>query len=218
MLKNSQKSPLIQKKAVTLHAVTLKSDMMDVITLMRQQGGYITTKDIGSRAMYDQLLSEVERSNVVRVRTGLYALPDEMAKPMVDIRRLIPGGVICMFTAWEHYDLTTKLPLGICVAIEKNRKVRLPDYPPIMLYYWTQNVFELGVSEAVIDGYDLKIYDMEKSVCDAVKFRNKIGLDVSSEILKNYLRRSDRNLERLHDYAKKMRIDTTLSSLISYLL
>ena len=191
---------------------------MDVITLMRQQGGYITTKDIGSRAMYDQLLSEVERSNVVRVRTGLYALPDEMAKPMVDIRRLIPGGVICMFTAWEHYDLTTKLPLGICVAIEKNRKVRLPDYPPIMLYYWTQNVFELGVSEAVIDGYDLKIYDMEKSVCDAVKFRNKIGLDVSSEILKNYLRRSDRNLERLHDYAKKMRIDTTLSSLISYLL
>lgn len=192
--------------------------MMDVKTLMRQQGGYITTKDIGSRALYDQLLSEVERGNVVRVRTGLYALPNEMAKPMVDIGRLIPGGVVCMFTAWEHYDLTTKLPPGICVAIEKNRKVRLPDYPPIMLYYWTQNVFELGVSEAVIDGYDLKIYDMEKSVCDAVKFRNKIGLDVSSEILKNYLRRSDRNLERLHDYAKKMRIDTTLSNLTSYLL
>ena len=192
--------------------------MMDVKTLMRQQGGYITTKDIGSRALYDQLLSEVERGNVVRVRTGLYALPNEMAKPMVDIGRLIPGGVVCMFTAWEHYDLTTKLPPGICVAIEKNRKVRLPDYPPVMLYYWTQNVFELGVSEAVIDGYDLKIYDMEKSVCDAVKFRNKIGLDVSSEILKNYLRRSDRNLERLHDYAKKMRIDTTLSNLTSYLL
>ena len=192
--------------------------MMDVKTLMRQQGGYITTKDIGSRALYDQLLSEVERGNVVRVRSGLYALPNEMAKPMVDIGRLIPGGVVCMFTAWEHYDLTTKLPPGICVAIEKNRKVRLPDYPPVMLYYWTQNVFELGVSEAVIDGYDLKIYDMEKSVCDAVKFRNKIGLDVSSEILKNYLRRSDRNLERLHDYAKKMRIDTTLSNLTSYLL
>ena len=201
-----------------MHAVFLKSDKMDVKTLMSQQGGYIATKDIGSRAMYDQLLMEVERGNVVRVRTGVYALPDEMAKPMADIGRLVPDGVVCMFTAWEHYDLTTKLPPGICVAIEKNRKVRLPDYPPIILYYWTQGVYELGVSNAVIDGYSVKIYDMEKSVCDAVKFRNKIGLDVSSEILKNYLRRSDRNLERLHDYARKMRIDTTLSNLITYLL
>ena len=154
----------------------------------------------------------------MRVRAGVYALPDEMAKPMIDVERVVPSGVVCMFTAWEHYDLTTKLPPAICVAIEKNRKVRVPDYPPISLYYWTQSAYELGVVDTDIDGFHVRIYDMEKSVCDAVKFRNKIGLDVSSEILRNYLQRKERNLERLHEYARKMRIETTLSNLISYLL
>ena len=186
--------------------------------MIRERGGYISRKDIESRAVYDQLLAEVGRGSVVRVRAGVYALPDEMARPMIDVERVVPGGVVCMFTAWEHYGLTTKLPPAICIAIDKNRKVRVPDYPPISLYYWTQGVYELGVMETEIDGFHVRIYDMEKSVCDAVKFRNKIGMDVSSEILRNYLQRKGRNLERLHEYAKKMRIETTLSNLVYYLL
>lgn len=58
---------------------------------------------------------------------------------------------------------------------------------------------------------------MEKSVCDAVKFRNKIGVDVSSEILKNYLSRDDRNLTLLSDYSKKMRITGTMDKLIRFM-
>ena len=144
-------------------------DDMDVVTMIRERGGYIARKDIESRTVYDQLLTEIGRGSVVRVRAGVYALPDEMAKPMIDVERVVPGGVVCMFTAWEHYDLTTKLPPAICVAIEKNRKVRVPDYPPISLYYWTQSAYELGVVDTDIDGFHVRIYDMEKSVCDAVK-------------------------------------------------
>lgn len=55
-------------------------------------------------------------------------------------------------------------------------------------------------------------------MCDAVKFRNKIGVDISSEILKNYLVRSDRNLTRLNEYAKKMRVANILNGLIDYLI
>ena len=64
----------------------------------------------------------------------------------------------------------------------------------------------MGVVCKKIHGYVVNIYDLEKSVCDAIKFRTKIGIDVSSEILKNYLKRSDRNLPKLNEYAKKMRI------------
>ena len=94
----------------------------------------------------------------------------------------------------------------------------LPDYPPVALYYWSQSVFELGISEREIEGYKVRIYDLEKSVCDAVKFRNKIGVDISSEILKNYLVRSDRNLTRLNEYAKKMRVANIMNGLIDYLV
>lgn len=191
---------------------------MTIISFIREHGGYIRAKDIDNRAMYDQLLSEVANGNVVRIRNGIYALPEEMAKTMIDVEKIVPGGVVCMYSAWAYYELTTKLPPDICIAIEKKRKVILPDYPSVALYYWSQSAFELGVSERKIEGYKVRIYDLEKSVCDAVKFRNKIGVDISSEILKNYLVRSDRNLTRLNEYAKKMRVANIMSGLIDYLI
>ena len=191
---------------------------MTIISFIREQGGYIRAKDIDNRAMYDQLLAEVANGNVIRIRNGIYALPEEMAKTMIDVEKIVPGGVVCMYSAWAYYELTTKLPPDICIAIEKKRKVILPDYPSVALYYWSQSAFELGISEREIEGYKVRIYDLEKSVCDAVKFRNKIGVDISSEILKNYLVRSDRNLTRLNEYAKKMRVANIMSGLIDYLI
>lgn len=191
---------------------------MTIISFIREQGGYIRAKDIDNRAMYDQLLAEVANGNVIRIRNGIYALPEEMAKTMIDVEKIVPGGVVCMYSAWAYYELTTKLPPDICIAIEKKRKVILPDYPSVALYYWSQSAFELGISEREIEGYKVRIYDLEKSVCDAVKFRNKIGIDISSEILKNYLVRSDRNLTRLNEYAKKMRVANIMKGLIDYLV
>ena len=191
---------------------------MTIISFIREQGGYIRAKDIDNRAMYDQLLAEVANGNVIRIRNGIYALPEEMAKTMIDVEKIVPGGVVCMYSAWAYYELTTKLPPDICIAIEKKRKVILPDYPSVALYYWSQSAFELGISEREIEGYKVRVYDLEKSVCDAVKFRNKIGIDISSEILKNYLVRSDRNLTRLNEYAKKMRVANIMKGLIDYLV
>ncbi|MCH5310939.1 MAG: hypothetical protein J1E57_03140 [Prevotella sp.] len=192
---------------------------MNVCFYIKSQGGYIRAKDLkDNRPMYDQLLSEVAKGNVVRLRNGIYALPDEMAKTMVDVETIVPGGILCMYSAWAYYELTTKLPPEICIAIEKKRKVTLPAYPPISLYYWSQTTFELGVVQQEIDGYKVKIYDLEKSVCDAVKFRNKIGIDISSEILKNYLKRPDKNLTRLNEYAKRMRVANIINGLIDYMV
>lgn len=192
---------------------------MNICFFMKSQGGYIRAKDIkDNRPMYDQLLAEVAKGNVVRLRNGIYALPDEMAKTMIDVETIVPGGILCMYSAWAYYELTTKLPNNICIAIEKKRKIMLPDYPPISLYYWSQATLDTGVIQQEIEGYNVKIYDLEKSVCDAVKFRNKIGIDVSSEILRNYLKRPDKNLTRLHEYAQRMRMVNTMSNLIDYMV
>ena len=64
--------------------------------------------------------------------------------------------------------------------------------------------------KTTIDGYIINVYDAERSVCDAVKFRNKIGIDVCAEIIGNYLERPERNISKLMDYAKLLRVNTTL--------
>ena len=131
---------------------------------------------------------------------------------MIDVEKIVPGGVLCLYSAWSHYGLTVQVPNAFNIAIEKNRKITLPDYPPIELYYWKQEYYEMGFTAQTIGGYKVKIYDLEKSVCDAVKYRTKIGMETTSEILKTYLKRNDRNLTILLDYAKKMRIEKILKT------
>lgn len=62
----------------------------------------------------------------------------------------------------------------------------------------------------IIDGFNIRLYDVERCVCDAVKFRNKVGMDICSEIINNYLKRPDRNLSKLMDYARRLRVGKIL--------
>lgn len=88
----------------------------------------------------------------------------------------------------------------------------IPDTLPIELYYWKKENLEFGIMDAEISGYHVRITDMERSVCDAVKYRNKLGLDVCAEVIRSYLKKPNRNLTRLQDYAKRLRVFNTLKN------
>ena len=126
---------------------------MNIKEYISQNGGYISSAEAKEKSLYNQLLYEVEKGTIVRLRQGIYALNEGLAKPMVDVERLVPGGVLCAYSAWSHYGLTTQIPLSYCIAIERSRKVSLPEFPPIELFFLSKSVFELGVSEAVIEGF-----------------------------------------------------------------
>lgn len=158
------------------------------------------------RAKYYAALQKVKRGNLVRVKRGVFAKPIDLADVMIDIEKIIPGGILCMYSAWSYYGLTTQIPQQYDVAIKRGWKVTLPQYPAFSVHSLTDKVLNTGVTNAKISGYDVKIYDLEKSVCDAVKFRNRIGLDVCTEIVRNYLRRKDRSLAKLLNYAKILRV------------
>ena len=68
------------------------------------------------------------------------------------------------------------------------------------------------IMDAEISGYHVRITDMERSVCDAVKYRNKLGLDICAEVIRSYLKKPNRNLTRLQDYAKRLRVSNTLKN------
>ncbi len=185
--------------------------MHTIAETIKTNGGFVTTKEIGSRSEYRSLLRQVKEGNIVRVSSGVYALSDSLANTMIDLPRVIPDAILCGYSAWSHYGLTTQVPASICVAIERDRKVRLPEYPPITLHSVKREIFRLGETTDVVGGYEVPIYDVERCVCDAVKSRNKIGVDVSSEILKSYLSHQERNIPKLMKYAKALRVAATIS-------
>jgi hypothetical protein len=97
-------------------------------------------------------------------------------------------------------------------------KIIIPDYPPIRIYYWNKSFYEIGISEVEIGRLAVKMYDIERSVCDAVRYRNKIGTDVFGEILRNYVRRDNRNMDKLLKYASSLRISHVLNQLIQVMV
>lgn len=189
---------------------------IEFMTMLQQaatdMGGTILTRELQSPRAYYSINKDLRSGEVIRVKNGVYMLPEELATTMPDIGRIVPDGVVCMYSAWNYYNLSTQVPNGFYVAIEKHRKVVAPPITGIILCYWEEKYCSLGVEQAEIAGHKVKIFNIEKSVCDAVKFRNKIGTDVTVEILKSYLSLRARNISRLMEYAKSMRIASTMNT------
>ena len=183
-----------------------------IIDTLQQQGGFITTGEVKSRGEYEQLRHAAEEGNLVRIRKGVYAETSALSNNMIDVERIVPRGVLCLYSAFSHHGLSTQVPSSTCIAIDARRKVRLPDYPIIDLYYWKKEYLEFGIMQKEISGYDVLITDLERTVCDAVKYRNKIGLDVCGEVIDSYLKKDNRNISLLHEYAQILRVKNILTT------
>ena len=131
----------------------------------------------------------------------------------------VPAGVICLMSAAVYYNLTTYRPDSVDVAIERKARVStLPDWPEVNIYYYTNDRFELGI-ETIADGKNqFRIYDIEKTVVDIVFYREKVGMEEMKEVLVNYLRRKDRNLNRLIRYAELMKCGDVMKNYLAVLV
>ncbi|MEZ3436231.1 MAG: hypothetical protein K1W34_16715 [Lachnospiraceae bacterium] len=131
----------------------------------------------------------------------------------------VPTGVVCLMSAAVYYNLTTYRPDAVDVAIRRKAKVSsLPKWPEVNLYYYTDKRFELGIETVFNEKNRFRIYDIEKTVVDIVFYREKVGIEETKEILINYLRRRDRNLNRLLRYAELMKCKDVMKNYLEVLV
>ncbi len=187
--------------------------------------GFARRRDVTETGINPYQVRRLEAAGLItKVSRGLYrwntlAVPNEM----VEAGRLVPKGVFCLFSALAYYELTTYVPHEHHLAIAQKEKVSLPDHPPIKVYYWSRQAQEAGVVSHTIREGDampatIRMYDVEKTIADALKYRHKIGKDLVSEVLRNYLKRRGRNLDKLMGYAKVLRVEKVLREYLSVLL
>lgn len=131
----------------------------------------------------------------------------------------IPNGVICLMSAARYYELTNFLPDVIDVAIDRKKKVStLPDWPEVKLFYFDPTRMNTGVMEITEGGDSFHIFDIEKTVIDIIYYRNKIGIEETAEVLRNYLKRRDRQIDRLYAYAKMLRCESIVRTYLEVLV
>lgn len=131
----------------------------------------------------------------------------------------VPNGVICLMSAARYYELTNFLPDAVDVAIERKKKVNtLPEWPVIKLFYFDPSRMDLGVTEVRYGDNCFHIFDIEKTVVDIIYYRNKIGIEETAEVLRNYLKRRDRQIDRLYAYAKRLRCEKIVRTYLEVLV
>lgn len=181
---------------------------------MKAKNSFISSASVKEqgRTAYYKMLEAVRQGELIQVCRGVYANVDQLSAGMVDIETIVPGGILCLWSAWNIHQLTTSMPQAYHVAIKRDRKLKAPSFPKIELHHYSSSILEIGVREKVIDGFKVRVYDLERCVCDVVKFRNKVGIDICSEIIGNYLSRPERNISKLMDYARLLRVGNILEN------
>ena len=192
-----------------------------IIDVFYKNSGYARTKEIIGIGIHNIYLKELEEDGtIIKIKQGLYSLSENKSfNSLYESLITVPGGIICLGSALSYYDLTTWDPVDIHVAILHGRKIVLPEYPPIQLYHFTGNFFEIGKTFVTLStGHKIPIYDKEKTICDLIRYRNRIGIDIMKEALIEYMKLKEKNLNQLFYYAKILKISTVLNQYMEVLL
>ena len=172
--------------------------------------GVLRPRDLQKHGIPRQYLHILEQTGKVRRSgRGLYVLEGKNATEnhtIAEACKRVPHGVICLVSALRLHDLTTQLPHEVWMAIE--RKARKPnvEYPPIRIVRFSGSALTNGIEKRKIDGVPVRVYGPAKTVADCFKYRNKIGLDVALEALRDCRRNKKATMDQLWAAAKICRV------------
>lgn len=155
----------------------------------------------------------VMAGQLVRVARGLYALPDYRGgehEALVTVAKRAPGVVFCLLTALRIHDLTTQAPFEVWIAIGNKEHPPRLDYPPLRTVRFSDAALAAGVEMHRIDGAAVRVTSVAKTVADCFKFRNKIGLDVALEALREARRARKASADDLWRYARINRVTNVM--------
>ncbi|MFO0291729.1 MAG: type IV toxin-antitoxin system AbiEi family antitoxin domain-containing protein [Rhodospirillales bacterium] len=172
--------------------------------------GVLRLREIVDAGIAEETIARlVRRGEVIRLTRGLYQLADHKvaaAHSLVEATKQVPRGVICLLSALQYHGLTTQLPSRVWIAIDRNAWKPTVQHPPLRVLRFGGKALTVGVEIHTIEGIAVPIYGVAKTVVDCFRYRNKIGLDVALEALRESLRKRRCAPNELWRLAHELRI------------
>ena len=177
---------------------------------LAQQKGMLRPSDLATVGIPRVYLTRLTASGkLARAGRGLYRLADASLSEnegLTIVAARAPQAVFCLLTALQFHGLTTQLPRQVWIALPQGSHTPRMDYPPLKLIQYTGDAFTQGIETHRIDHVDIRVYSIAKTVADCFKHRNKIGLDVALEALKDARSQKKASADDLWRYAKICRV------------
>ena len=181
----------------------------EVLELVRR-AGLLRPKDLKARGIpQDYLWRLHQRGLLQRVGRGVYAAPEAEVTEhhsLAEAAKRVPHGVICLLSALRFHSITTQIPRDVWVAIDVAARRPRPNGISLRVVRFSGEALTSGVENHIVEGVRVRVYGMAKTVADCFKYRNKIGLDVAIEALRDCRTNSRTTMDELWKYAKVCRV------------
>ena len=189
------------------------TDRDRTLKLARRRGG-LSARDLAASGIHSQVLSRlVAAGKLERIARGLYRLPEH---PFTEHHALsivgaaVPQGVVCLISALQFHRIGTQLPYNVWIAIDRRARSPALKYPPLRVVRYTGKALAAGVEVHRIEGQSVRVYNVPKTIADCFKYRNKIGLEVALEALREAWRARRFTMEELDRYAAICRVQRVM--------
>jgi predicted transcriptional regulator of viral defense system len=172
--------------------------------------GVIRPRDVAASGMSRTSIQRLSESGALeRVGRGLYVPAGTKITEhhtLAEAASRVPGGVICLLSALSFHRMTTQSPHEVWLAIDVKARKPNASWPPLRIVRFSGRARTFGVEQHVVEGIAVPVTSRAKTVADCFKYRNKIGLDVALEALKEYLGKRGRSMEALEQAAEVCRV------------
>ena len=174
----------------------------------------LRTKDLRNIKNSRSYLSKLEKSGeLVKLKRGLYSLPNAFAgehQTLLETAKAVPNSIVCLLSALRFHELTTQNPFEVWIAIERKSRIPKINSLPLRMMFFSGAAFTEGIEAHDIEGVSLRVYNAAKTVADCFKYRNKIGLDVALEALRDAWNQKKATMDELWHYAKICRMTNVM--------
>jgi len=184
------------------------------LEVFRQHGGTLRTGDALALGIHPRILYRMRDDRVLeQISRGVFrlaSLPGLSHPDLVTVALRIPRGVVCLVSALAYHDATSEVPHEVQIALPRRTKAPKLDYPPLRVFWFSDAALSEGVATVVLDGIEVRIFDLPKTVVDFFRFRNKLGLDVAIEALGQAIRRKGVQPAEVLHYARVCHVERVM--------
>jgi predicted transcriptional regulator of viral defense system len=176
--------------------------------------GMVRPRDIEAIGLPREYLIRLHRQGKLnRSGRGIYTVLDANVTERhsyAEVAKRVPEAVVCLLSALAFHEITTQSPPSVWIALRKGaRKPVLPS-PSLRIVRLSGPSLTEGIDNHQVEGVPVRVYSAAKTVADCFKFRNKIGLDVAIEALKDCLRQKKASINEVYRYAKICRVSNVI--------
>ncbi len=194
--------------------------MDELHKLLNNNNGIVTTSELKKLKLDSRSIKKLVESSVIeKVARGIYIGVEYFVDNLFVTQLKCTKGIYSLETALYYHNLIERVPFKCDITIPSNYNTRLLKNTKYKFHYLKQDLYEVGITELKTEfGNNIRVYDLERTICDIIREKDSIERNLFVEALKNYAKSNKKNPKKLYEYAKKFKIEDIVKMYMEVLI